>query len=54
MQQETHDIVIEALKGTPAVAGALASIMTPPTPNTADEAHHADNQRRFIALESYQ
>ena len=28
MQQETHDIVIEALKGTPAVAGALASALT--------------------------
>lgn len=28
MQQETHDIVSEALKGAPAVAGAVASAMT--------------------------
>ena len=28
MQQETHDIVIEAAKGSPAVAGAVASVMT--------------------------
>ena len=25
--------------------------MTPLTPDLADEAHHADNQRRFMALE---
>lgn len=28
MQNETHDITIEALKGSPAVAGAIASAMT--------------------------
>lgn len=28
MQQETHDIAIEAFKGAPAVAGAVASAMT--------------------------
>jgi len=28
MQQETHDIAVEALKGAPAVAGAVASAMT--------------------------
>lgn len=28
MQSEKHDIVIEALKGSPAVAGAIASAMT--------------------------
>lgn len=28
MQQSTHDIAVEAAKGTPAVAGAIASAMT--------------------------
>ena len=28
MQSEKHDLVIEALKGSPAVAGAIASAMT--------------------------
>lgn len=28
MQNETHDIIIEAAKGAPAVAGAVASAMT--------------------------
>lgn len=28
MQPDTHDLVMEALKGTPAVAGAVASAMT--------------------------
>ena len=28
MQTETHDIVIEAAKGTPAIAGAIASALT--------------------------
>ena len=28
MQSEKHDLVIEALKGSPAVAGAIASTMT--------------------------
>ena len=26
--------------------------MTPPTPETVDDAHHSDNQRRFLVLES--
>lgn len=28
MKAETHDLVLEALKGSPAVAGAIASAMT--------------------------
>lgn len=28
MKQETHDIAVEAIKGTPAVVGAIASAVT--------------------------